>query len=80
MKEVKVVVGKKSLDGLHYKNSILVDGNIKLTEVTHVEVDGVTHSILSWTKHPIDNLISIKLANASKSKEKKSDDNKQTKG
>ena len=77
--KVKVNVGKEQIDAFFDGENLDVSNVIKLGE--SINVDGKEYQVVSSILDTRDDILKIKLADASASKkEKKSDDNKQTKG
>ena len=77
MKVVKIKVGKESIEGLLNKNELTIGNVIEVGD--SINIDGKDTKVNSFYKHSLSDALIINLANASKSKEKKSD-GKQTQG
>jgi len=78
MKEVKIKVGKDQLDGLLINDELILSNELDVGD--SINIDGKEMKVSETIVDERDNVLKIKLAKASKSKEKKSDDNEQVKG
>ena len=78
MLQVKIKVGKENLDGLLVGDELILSNDIEVGDI--INIDGKDVKVLDTQVDLRDNVLKIKLAKASKSKEKKSDDSKQAKG
>ena len=78
MLQVKIKVGKENLDGLLVGDELILSNDIEVGDI--INIDGKDVKVLDTQVDSRDNVLKIKLAKASKSKEKKSDDSKQAKG
>ena len=78
MKEVKIKVGKDQLDGLLVNDELILSNELDVGD--SINIDGKEMKVSETIVDERDNVLKIKLAKASKSKEKKSDDNEQVKG
>lgn len=77
--KVKVQVGKDQIDALFDGENLEIPNVIEVGDT--MKVDGKEYQVVSSIIDIRDDILKIQLAGASKSKkEKKSDDNKQTKG
>jgi len=77
LKEVKVKIDDEIILGITYKGVLQIPNLYEIGET--INVDGKEIKVLASTVDYRDNVLKINLANASKSKEKKSD-GKSTKG
>ena len=78
MLQVKIKVGKENLDGLLVGDELILSNDIEVGDT--INIDGKDVKVVNTQVDLRDNVLKIKLAKASKSKEKKSDDSKQAKG
>ena len=78
MPEVKIKVGKENLDGLLIGDELILSNDLEVGD--SINIDGKDVKVLETVVDTRDNVLKVKLAKASKSKEKKSDDSKQVKG
>ena len=71
MKEVKVKYNKSLIDGMLYKDSLVLPANVKVGET--VKIDGKETKVLSTSVDYRDNIQTIQVANATLDKGEKSD-------
>ena len=78
MPEVKIKVGKENLDGLLIGDELILSNDLEVGD--SINIDGKDVKVLETVVDTRDNVLKVKLAKASKCKEKNSYDSKQVKG